>query len=162
MIVISSQNTQSERGRERHHICAGDRRSYWFTSISKTMAQVGLEVMPVSAFTLDSDCTLMVIVFKKNTTGTCDPVYFHWSGLIVVWHLTCSLCTPFLHNSLHWCFVKEKPFSLFYFMSKKNTNKQEMMTFAVHLSLLICSPGNKLAEGRFCLKAVHCVLSHLH
>lgn len=57
-----------------------------------------------------------------NTTGTsCSlwavsvfSVYFCCFGIGVVWHPTCSLCTLFLHNTPHRCFVK----CFLYFMSK--------------------------------------------
>lgn len=72
--------------REDRHIGAVDRTSYWFTSISKTgYGSSGTELMPVSVFIINSDCTIMIImIITTTTTGTPDPVYFHWSGLTVV------------------------------------------------------------------------------
>lgn len=117
------------------------------------MAQVGLEVMPVSRLWL-------------HTNGNSFLKNHHWH----LWSCLLPLVWPYCGVTSHLfslyslfaqlftlMFCKRETFSLSYFMSKKNTNKQEMMTFAVHLSLLICSPGNKFAEGQFCLRAVHCV-----
>lgn len=79
-------NLAEQPRREGRHIGAVDRTSYWFTSISKTgCGSSGAELMPVYVFIINSDCTIMIIMITiKTTTGTPDPVYFHWSGLTVV------------------------------------------------------------------------------
>lgn len=53
---------------------------------SQRQALVLVGLMPVSVFTINSDCTKMIIVIKSTflAAGTLDPVYFHWSGLTVV------------------------------------------------------------------------------
>lgn len=148
-------NLAERSRREDRRICAVDRTSYWFTSISETgYGSSGTELMPVSVFIINSDCTIMIILLIKTTTfitaGTPDPVYFHWSGLTVVWHLTSSLCTPSLHNSSHRCFVKrtKKMFSLLYFMSNRILiNKRRRLLWSSCLCWSVVWVANALKDA---------------